>query len=91
MQEREQPVIGFAFDPQIVEAVPARQRVAVEQRRGSSRADPEQRRAALAEQDAVVEFVDRVLQVQAAQQRIGREFRRAQDVAAAVGFDLGKR
>ena len=30
VQEREQPVIGLAFDPEVVEAVAARQRVAVE-------------------------------------------------------------
>ena len=48
----------------------------------------EQNRAALAKQVAVMQFVDRVLEVQTPQQRIRRHLRRAQDVAAALGLDV---
>ena len=69
----------------------AGQRVPVEQSPPSRRrALPEQGRAALAEQIAVMQLVDRVLEVEPAQQRIGRDFGSAQDVAPAVGFDVGE-
>ena len=51
----------------------------------------EQGGAALAEHVAVAELVDRVLEVQPPQQRVGRDLGRAQDVAAAVGLHLGER
>jgi len=35
-----------------------------------------------------MQFVDRVLEVEPAQQGIGSDFGRAQDVAAAIGFDI---
>ena len=38
-----------------------------------------------------MQLVDRVLEVEPAQQRIGRDFGRAQDVATAVGFDFAER
>ena len=43
------------------------------------------------EQIAVTQLVDRVFEVEPAQQRIRRDFGGAQDVAPAVGFDLGER
>jgi hypothetical protein len=35
-----------------------------------------------------MQLVDRVFEVEPPEQRIGRDFGRAQDVAAAVGFDV---
>jgi hypothetical protein len=55
------------------------------------RAQLEECGAALAEQVGVPQFVDRVLQIEAAQERIGRDFGGAQDVASAVAFHLGER
>ena len=60
----------------------------LKQRRRTRRAQLEERGAALAEQIGVAQFVDRVLQVEPAQERIRGEFRGAQDVAPAVAFDL---
>jgi len=91
VEEREQPVIGLAFDAEIVKAMAARERVAVEASRRSCRALPEQRRAALAEQMTVVQLVDRMFQVQPPQERVRCELGSPQDVASAVGFDLSKR
>ena len=39
----------------------------------------------------MMQLVDRVRQVEPPQQRVGGELRRAQDVAAAVAFDLAER
>jgi hypothetical protein len=47
--------------------------------------------AALAEQIRVMQLVDRVREVETPQQRIGRQLRRAEDVAAAIAFDLAER
>ena len=91
MQEREQPMVGLAVDAQIVEAVAAGQRVAVEQTPWCAPARAQQGRAALAEQIGVAQLVDRVLEIEPAQQRIGRDFGGAEDVASAVGLDVGKR
>ena len=90
MQEREQAIVRLVFDAQIVEAVSAGQRAAVKQAGGAGTPRAQQRGAALAEQIAVVQFVNRVGEIQTAQQRIGRAFGGAEDVAAAVGFDFGK-
>src|SRR4026209_708392 len=51
---------------------------------------PEQCCTALAEQHAMMQFVDRVLEVEPAQQWIGSDFGRAQDVTTAVGFDVSE-
>ena len=75
---------------QIVEAVAAGQRARVEQRRRTRRARAEERGAALTEQIAVVQLVDRVLEIEPAQERIRRDLGGAQDVASAVAFDLGE-
>ena len=72
---------------QVVEPVAAGQRAAVEQRRRSeSDAQLEQGGAALTEQIAVAQLVDRVFEIQPAQERIRGQLRGAQDVAAAVGL-----
>ena len=47
--------------------------------------------AALTKQIGVTQLVDRVFQVQPAQERIRRDLRGAQDVASAVGLDFGER
>jgi hypothetical protein len=52
---------------------------------------PEQRGTAFAEQLGVTKLVNRVLQVEPAQQRVRRDLRRAQDIAPAIALDLGKR
>ena len=91
VQEREQPMIRLVLDAQIVEAVAARQRVAVEEQASAGAAPrAKERGAAFAEQIAVVQLVDRVLEIEPAQQRIGRDLGGAQDVAAAVGFDFAR-
>src|SRR5262249_43089119 len=90
-QEREQSMIRLAFDLQIVETMTARKRVSVEQRGGTRGAETEQRGTPLAKQIAVMQLVDGVLEVEPPQQRIRRDFRGTQDVAAAIGFYLGKR
>src|SRR3954465_11120941 len=51
---------------------------------------PEQCLTTLAEQHAGMQFVDRVLEVEPAQQWIGSDFARAQDVATAVGFHVSE-
>ena len=51
----------------------------------------QKRRAALSEQIRMVQFVDRVREIEAPQQWIGSHFRRAQDVAAAISFDFAER
>ena len=47
--------------------------------------------AALTEQIAVMQLVDRVLEIEPAQQRIRRQLGGAQDVASAVGLDFAER
>ena len=84
-------MIGFAVDAQIVQAVAAGQRVAGQQGRAPRAARAQERGPARAKQIAVAQLVDRVLEVQAPQQRIGRHLRGADDVAAAVGLDLRER
>jgi hypothetical protein len=37
-----------------------------------------------------MQFVDRMLEIQTSQQRIGRDLRGAEDVAAAVAFDFAE-
>ena len=59
--------------------------------RGTSRAQRRSAGAALTEQIGVVQFVDRVFQVQPAQERIRRDLRGAQDVAPAVTLNFGER
>ena len=49
---------------------------------------PEEGGAALTEQIGVAQFVDRVFEVQPAQERVRRDFGGAQDVAAAIALDL---
>ena len=90
MQECEQTMIRFAVDPEIVETVAARQRIPGEAHGAAGLSSAQQRSASFAEQIAVAQLVDRVLEVQTSQQRIRRHLRSAQDIASAVGFDLGK-
>jgi len=88
VQEGEQAVVGLPLDAEIVEAVTTGQRIAVEQAGAVRSALAQQCRTAAAKEIAVVQFVDRVFEVEAAQQRIRRDLRGAHNVAAAVGFDV---
>jgi len=72
----------------IVESIAARQGISGKESALAQRPLPEQRFTTVAEQHAVMQFVDRVLEVEPAQQWIGGDFRRTQDVATAVGFDV---
>ena len=90
VEKREQPAIGLAVDAQVFESVTAGQRASIEQARAASGARPQQRCAALSEQIAMAQFVDGVLQVQPSQQRIGRGFGGPQNIASAIGLDLGE-
>ena len=83
MEEREQPIVGLVGDAEIVEAVAARKRRRIEQRSALQRARAEERGAALAKQNAVMQFVDRVLQIEPPQEWVGRDLRRAKNIAAA--------
>ena len=91
VQEGEQAMVGLVLDGQVVEPVPAGQRRAVEERLQARRTRAEERGAALAEQIAVMQLVDGVLEIQPAQQRIRRELGGAEDVAPAVGLDFRER
>ena len=84
-------MIGFAVDAEVVEAVAAGQRIATEEERAPCAPLSKERRSPLAEQIAVAQLVDRVLQIEPAQQRIGRHFGGAKDVAPAVGLDFRER
>src|SRR4029453_7612799 len=84
-------MVGLALDRQIVESVAARERVRVEKHLGTGRAQLEEVGAALTEQICVAQFVDRVFQVQPAQERIRSELGGAPHVAPAVAFDLRDR
>jgi hypothetical protein len=44
--------------------------------------------AALTKEIAVMQLVDGVLEVEATQQRVGRQLGRPQNVTSAIGFDL---
>ncbi len=70
--------------------MPAGQGTPVEQARRAKGARPEESGPALTKEVAVAQLVDRVLQVETAQQRVGSDFRRAQDIASAVGLDFGE-
>jgi hypothetical protein len=70
--------------------VSARQRIARKEPALAQGPLPEQGLTTLAEQYTVMQFVDRVLEVETAQQGIGSDFGRAQDVATAIGFDVSE-
>jgi hypothetical protein len=90
VQKRQESMIGFAVDAEIVETVTTWQWIPSEY--GASRGSPcpPERRAPIAKEITVMELVDSVLEVQPAKQRIGRDLRGTQDVASAVGFDVGE-
>jgi hypothetical protein len=70
--------------------MPARQRVAALQRTAARLLYAEKRRTTFPEQVAMAKLVESVLEIQAPQERIGRDFRGPQNVAAAVGLDVRK-
>jgi hypothetical protein len=70
VQESEQMMVRLFLDTQVVETVTAGQWAPVEQRLESHGVRPEKRGATLTEQVAVVELVDRVFQVEPAQERV---------------------
>jgi hypothetical protein len=90
VQESEQMMVRLFLDTQVVETVTAGQWAPVEQRLESRGVRPEKRGATLTEQVAVVELVDRVFQVEPAQERVRGHFSRPQDIASAVGLDFGE-
>ena len=90
MQEGEQPVVRLFRNVQVVQPVPSGKGAAVEEAAGASGPRPEKSRAAVTEKIGVMELVDRMSQVEAAQQRVARHFRRAKNVAPAVGLDFGE-
>ena len=90
MQEGEQTMVGFSFDGQVVEPVAAGKGARVEQRLGTSRARLEEGGAALTEQIRVAQLVNRMFQVQPAQERVWGDFRSAQDIAPTIAFNLGE-
>jgi hypothetical protein len=90
MQKGQQPIVRLALDLQVVESVSAGQWIAVQLDFARSVAPAPQRSAAVAEQIAVVQFVDGMLEIQPAQERIGRDFGRPENVAAAIGLDFSK-
>ena len=91
MQEGEPAIISLVRNGEILETVPTRK--GIPPARGPRRlAMPSQQRgAALTKQHPVMQFVDRVLEIQPPQQRIGCDFGGAHDVAPAASFNLGKR
>jgi len=91
VQERQQAMVGLVLDGQIVQPVPAGQRRAVEERLQARRTGAEERGTSLAEEIAVMQFVDGMLEIQPAQQRIRRQLGGPEDVATAVGLDFPER
>jgi len=87
VKKREQPMVGFPFDAQVVEAVAAGKRIAVEERR-SRGAHAQQRCAALAKQDSVMKLVNGVFEVQTPKQGVTCQLGRAENVATSVGLDV---
>ena len=75
MQKREQSIIRFAVDTQVVEAVPAGQRRRVEEAARARRARAQQRGASTTKKIRVVQLVDGMREIQTTQQRIGCQFR----------------
>ena len=90
VQEREQTMVGLSIDAQVVESVTAGKRVRVEPRRDTRRSRVKEGGAALAEQIGVVQFVDRVREIEPAQQGIGSDFSSSEDVAATVALDFSE-
>jgi hypothetical protein len=90
VKERQQPRIAFVFDVEIVEAVAAGQGIAAKPRVPLGRPRPQERLTAFPKQIAVVQFVDRVLEIEAPQERIGRDLGGPQDVAATVSLDFAE-
>jgi hypothetical protein len=71
--------------------VAARERVRVEQHRGTGRAQLEEVGPSLTEQIGMAQLVNRVFQVQPPQERIRGELGGAQDVAPTVAFYVRER
>jgi hypothetical protein len=88
VQKGEQTMVGFSFDGEVVEPVPAGQWTRIEQRSGTRRSQLKESGAALAEQIGVAKLVNGVLEVQSAKERIRRQLGGAEDIAAAVALDL---
>src|SRR3954463_15208332 len=67
VEKGEQPRIPLVLDDEVIESVSARQRIAGKEPALAQAALPKQRLATLAEQHAVMQFVDRVLEIETAQ------------------------
>ena len=68
VQEGEQAMVGLVLDRQVVQPVPAGERRPVEERAQVRGTRAEERGAALTEEIAVMQLVDRVLEVETAQE-----------------------
>jgi hypothetical protein len=91
VQECEQRLVGFVFNAEIVQAMTRGRKPACRRAPGRMRRPrTKQSGGALAEQIPMVEFIDRVGQIQPAQQRILGDLGGAQNVTAATGFDFGE-
>jgi hypothetical protein len=91
VQEGEQPMVRLAVDLEVVQPVAAGEWRSAEQAVGPGGKRLEECRAALAEHVAVAELIDRVLEIQSSQKRIGGDFGCPEDIASAVGFHFGER
>jgi hypothetical protein len=87
VQEGEQTMVRLVLDGQIVETMPAGKRRSVEQCLQTAGSHAEKRGATLAKEIAVVQLVDRVLEIETAEERVGCNLSRAQNVAPAIGFE----
>jgi hypothetical protein len=76
---------------QIIKPMAAGKRAAIEQPVETHGPCAKKCRAALAEQIAVVQFVNRVGEVQPAQERVRRDLRGAKDIAPTITFNFCER
>src|SRR4029453_562057 len=91
VEKGEQAMVRLVLDREIVEAMTAGQRRPVEARVQALGARAQERRSSLPEEIAVMQLVDRVLEIQAAQEAVGGYLSRTKDVTSTIGLDLGKR
>ena len=89
VQEGEQAMIRLAFDAQVVEPVATGQGARIETDL-ARRSRPQKVGAALTEQITVMQLVDCVSEIEAAQEGVRRNLRGAQDVASAIRLNFGE-
>src|SRR5713226_9367205 len=91
MEESKRSHIGFAVNLEIIEPVATgRKPVGVPCRFRTARELAQYHTSPLAEQNAVTKLIDRMLEIEPSQKRIGGHFCRAQDVASAIDFGFSK-